>query len=179
MEIGPFAELDAMKCVAEALEPLDDTSRSRVIRWAADRYEVKLSGTVAKRSASSSPFMADEEQHTESTTAFDSAAELLAAAGAKTDTDKALVIGYWFQEVLNQSDLESQAINTELKHIGHGVGNITRALGNLMNQKPQLAIQLRKAGSSRQARKKYKLTAEGVKKVASMITANSMESDDD
>jgi hypothetical protein len=31
-----------------------------------------------------------------------------------------------------------------------------------MGRKPQLVIQIRKSGSSQQARKKYKLTAEGL-----------------
>ena len=104
---------------------------------------------------------------------FESAAELLAMASPSTDVERVLVVGYWFQEHQGNEDLDSQTINTELKHQGHGVGNITKAFGGLISQKPQLVIQLRKSGNSRQARKKYKLTTAGIKRVNAMLTGGS------
>jgi hypothetical protein len=164
-----FAEIDAMKSILLALEPLDETSRTRVLRWAGDKFGVSPSAIKPRT------LMQDGDRETQfsqpATNQFESAAELLASSGAETDTEKALVIGYWFQVVLNQSDIESQAINTELKHIGYGVGNITRALDSLVSTRPQLVIQLRKAGSSKQARKKFKLTAEGIRRVNEMLSA--------
>jgi hypothetical protein len=43
------------------------------------------------------------------------------------------------------------------------------ALNSLIAKKPQLVIQTRKSGSSQQARKKYKLTNEGLNKVERML----------
>ena len=52
--------------------------------------------------------------------------------------------------------------NRELKHLGHNVANVTVALTYLMQQKPALVLQLRKSGSTKQARKTYKVTTAGI-----------------
>lgn len=170
--MNEFAEIEAMKAIMIAMEPLEEAIRERVLRWACDKY--KVAGANARtRMAYAEPGGSTESNEVGAEVpVYDTAAELLAAAGADTDADKALVVGYWYQVVLNQSDIESQAINTELKHIGYGVGNITRALDSLVNQRPQLVIQLRKGGASKQARKKFKLTAEGIRRVKQMISGN-------
>jgi len=53
------------------------------------------------------------------------------------------------------------------------VENITVALGALVDDTPRLVIQTHKAGKTKQARKKYKLTAEGIKRIKQMLTGNS------
>jgi hypothetical protein len=88
-------------------------------------------------------------------------------------SEKVLVTGFWFQEILGQTDLDAQQINGELKQLGHGILNITMAFGELMNRKPQLAIQTRKSGSSKQARKRYRLTREGLNRVKAMVRGES------
>jgi len=165
---GPLAEIEAMKAVASALDGLGEGAIDRVLRWALEHYEVPFGSVGRKRLVANA--VATDDQHPASTSGeFETAAELMAAAGPKTDAEKVLVVGYWFQVVQNQSDLEAQSINTELKHQGYGVKNITSAFGVLINQKPQLAIQLRKSGTSKQARKKYKLTTAGVQKIDRML----------
>ena len=175
----PFAELDAMKAIATALKELDDEAIGRVIRWQIDQYGIEAPAAKAKRGKPIGSRAAEEEDTVEWSTEFGSAAELLAAANPGTDVDKVLVTAYWFQVIQNQSDLESQSINTELKHQGHGVKNITTAFARLMAQKPQLAIQLRKSGTSKQARKKYKITNEGIQKVRRMIAGTNGNDDDE
>ena len=96
-------------------------------------------------------------------------ADLYAAAEPKGDAEKALVAAYWVQQIKGSGDFDAATINKELKHLGHGVGNITAALGSLIARKPNLVIQTRKAGTSQQARKRYKLTTEGLKYVDNMI----------
>lgn len=171
-----FAELKAMEAVATALENVDEATRLRVLRWATSRY-VGMRGPAQHAALEKLPGEQNGGQPSD-VPMFEHSGELLAAAGAETESDKALVIGYWFQVVLNQGDLESQAMNTELKHLGHGLSNITRALDQLMHQRPQLVIQLRKAGTSKQARKKYKLTNEGIKRVRQMLAQPQQDSDD-
>lgn len=167
-----FAELDAMKAVATALEKLKHVdAQGRVLRWACERYGVVGIHKARSRSDVGSAAESKPEDPGDQPE-YESAAELLALSGANTDTDKTLVVGYWFQRIQNQEDLESQTLNTELKHLGHGVGNITRALDNLMKQRPQLVIQLRKAGISKQARKKYKITHAGILRVQQMLSGN-------
>jgi len=60
-------------------------------------------------------------------------------------------------------------VSTELKNLGHGVANITRAFNDLKARRPALAIQVQKSGRAKQARKKYKITEAGLTKVRKML----------
>lgn len=79
------------------------------------------------------------------------------------------MVSYWFQFIKGDADIDSQSVNTELKHLGHGVGNITQAFAGLIARKPQLVIQTKKEGKTQQARKKYRVTQEGKKAVDAML----------
>lgn len=103
--------------------------------------------------------------------AFATLAECLAAARPKTDPEKALVACAYYQLKNGLEDFDAQSVNKELKNTGHTVANITDALDSTMNHEPKLIIQLRKSGTTRQARKKYKVTGEGFGEVARMIAA--------
>jgi len=100
---------------------------------------------------------------------FSSFAELYDAAQPKSQSDKALVAGYWLQQSLGGDNFDSFSINKELKNLGEGVPNITSALDTLKGQKPALVLQLKKSGKSRQARKTYKVTVAGLKNVENML----------
>ena len=76
---------------------------------------------------------------------------------------------YWAQVCENQSSFAAQTLNTQLKDLGYGVGNITEAFTALKSERPALVLQLKKSGTSRQARKTYKLTQEGVRRVQTML----------
>ena len=82
--------------------------------------------------------------------------------------EKALVAAYWMQFFENAPSFPAQPLNDLLKDLGHRVGNITEALTALKNERPALILQLKKSGTSRQARKIYKLTQEGARRVAAM-----------
>src|SRR5205823_4960084 len=103
---------------------------------------------------------------------FPTVADFYSACNPSSDVDKALVVGYWAQVIENVPEFDSQSINRELKHLGHGVSNITSAFDGLKERKPQLVIQTKKSGTSRQARKLYKLTIEGQRAVERMIGEN-------
>ena len=60
-----------------------------------------------------------------------------------------------------------------MKDLGHGVGNITDALTALKEERPALILQLKKSGTSKQARKTYKLTQEGIRRVQGMMLRES------
>jgi hypothetical protein len=164
----PLAEIEAMRGVADALAPLGDDSRARVLRWATEHYHVGKRQSLAD-SKNSTPSHVED---TGASSGFGDLAELYNAASPTTDADRALVCGYFFQFVQGQADFTGQAINGELKNLGHGVGNITVAFNRLKFQKPALVMQVRKDGSSKQARKKYKVTAEGKKAVDAMLAGN-------
>jgi len=161
-----MAELTAMTEIAKALQPLDSDAVRRVLMWAADRFNATVAINTPEVAVESNT---GSVENNENNTSFEDVADIFAAASPLNDPQKALLVAFWFQNINGQADFESATVNKELKHLGHGVSNITAALSSLMSRKPQLVIQTKKSGSSQQARKRYKLTNEGIKQVERMI----------
>ena len=159
-------EIKAMSAVSTALGSLENDGRARVLLWAMSHYGINVAGQKAQKvigGAASSEVGADH-----GSSAYETFAELFDAANPKTERDKAMVAAYWVQICENAGSFQSQSLNDLLKDLGHGIGNITEALNQLKNDRPALLLQLKKSGSSRQARKTYKLTQEGSKRVETM-----------
>ena len=169
-------EISAMAKVAAALEELDESTRSRVLKWASDRFDVVLAQPVIQAqqpvtvSASELNEEAGEEENQDE--GYETFAELFSDASPSTHPERVLVAGYWHQVIQGQSDLTSGALNKDLKDLGYAVSNISEKFDSLMGTKPQLAIQLKKSGNSKQARKKYKITKAGIDKVKQMLGDN-------
>lgn len=162
-------EIDAMRQVKDALEPLSPEERSRVIRWAAELYGVELVSAAAQsragRTGTSPPAPSPQEQVNPQ-----ELGELYAQANPLTYADRALVVAYHLQAIQGTADFDAMTVNTQLKHLGHRVPNITQALNELKARRPQLVIQLQKSGKSRQARKRYKVTSAGQAEVRRMLS---------
>jgi hypothetical protein len=153
-------EIKAMQTISTALQELEPDAVRRVLKWANERFLVRAASPPLEIGAVSSgipPAMYNEFS------------DLFDAANPTTDVDKALVAGYWFQVHQKHEELDSHQMNNELKHLGHPSGNITRALDNLMSRSPRLVMQTRKDGATKQARKRYKLTREGIRAVEKML----------
>ena len=159
------AEITAMSTVAKALEPLDELVRQRVISWAASRFGSQLPAPSKSLGIEREVAPTAESARAE----FESFAELFDAADPKTDKDRALVAAYWAQICQSQATFPAQTLNASLKDLGHGLSNVTVALDGLKDEKPALILQLKKSGTSKQARKTYKLTVEGAKRVRQML----------
>lgn len=157
-------ELDAMKQIAELLEPLTPEARARVLAWVMDSLAIGVGSKAAKRSS------LPAAEHVEN---FSNFAELFHAADPKAEKEKALIAAYWIQRSTAADQFGSQQLNTELKNIGYRVGNITDALSQLINERPNLVIQVAKSGSTKQARKTYKITDAGFRRVAEMLSDKS------
>jgi hypothetical protein len=154
-------ELKAMTAIAGALSGLDEKAATRVLRWAWERFVGTSEAEVrAPRGDRTSAAGGDE---------YEDVASLYTAAAPRTDPERAMVVGYWFQAHQGMKDFDAQRVNAELKNMGHGVGNITEAFTRLIDRKPQYVIQTRKSGTSRQARKLYRVTNEGIKRVQAML----------
>jgi hypothetical protein len=170
------AEFEAMRTVYQSLEALEDDARSRVLKYVVDRLQVVDLATAPRRLDATTGMSEDEEAIAEEEAEapkYNSLADLADATQPKTNADKALVAGYWLQVCSGAESFDGFSANKELKNLGQGVPNITMAIDTLRNQKPALALQLKKSGKSRQARKTYKLTIAGIKAVEGMIARNS------
>lgn len=167
---NPTHELEAMKKIADALSKLDEAAIRRVLRWAGDAFGAK----ITTRSTAESQDLARNNgsattDPSELIARYPTIADFYAAVGPTQDSDKALVLGYWTQVLKGQGEFDAQSINKELKHLGYGVSNITSAFNALMGRRPQLAIQTKKSGTTKQARKSYRLTVEGQRAVERML----------
>lgn len=154
-------ELKAMNEAYEALKDLEPVAQNRVLRWLQSKFSVQTQA-VSLEATSTEP--------TKSLVTFESVADLIGAAHAKTDSDRVLLAATFLQEKFKKPELAGREINKELHHLGHRVPNITNSISSLINKKPQLMIQTKKEGKSQQAQKKYKVTVEGMK-IANEILA--------
>lgn len=151
-------ELDAMQKAAAALAPLDVPARARAIAWLIDRF----GGAPVSRPGSNAP------SHPGRSEEFEDFADLYHAVAPATDKERAVAAAYWLK-LGGVPQFQSAEINLMLKNLGHGVGNITDALGAAIKEKPSLIIQIKKSGNSRQARKIYKVTDAGDKWVINKL----------
>jgi hypothetical protein len=155
------AEIKAMSAAAAALQGLPPDSARRVINWLAQHYQAKPAA------APNTEFRANPEV---ASTAYAEFHELFDVANPESGVENALVAAYWFQVVQKHPELDSQQLNSALKNLGRPSSNITRDLDNLINRSPRLLMQVRKEGSTKQARRRYKLTIEGIRAVERMLT---------
>lgn len=172
LQFSALEELAAMKAVSEALAKLDDAAIRRVLRWANDAFSSKTLTNVETPKVghqSTQPNGGPTATAGELRPRFETLADFYAAAGPQQDTDKALVVGYWVQVCEGEGDFDGYTINKKLKDLGYGVNNITSAFNGLINRRPQLVIQTKKGGVSKQARKLYRLTTEGQRAVERMV----------
>lgn len=170
-------EFSAIKAVHDALEPLEEEARARVLTYITSLLgiDVKVAGSRGAAGAADTTDVNEEAEEAAADEAakgaptFSTFAELYAATSPKSNGEKALVVGYWLQVCQGAENFTAAAANKELTHLGHKVANITDAIDAMKNQKPMLILQLKKSGNSRQARKLYKVSHEGVKRVEGMI----------
>jgi hypothetical protein len=161
-------ELLAMSKIASILSDFSTDSQRRVVQWIVSKF-------AANTEVPPTPFQIAGGSQPNEIKEFPDVASLFVAVNPTTGAEKALVIAYWLQLQKGQEEWEGFSINTELKHLGHGLKNVTDALNSLIEQRPQLVVQVRKSGKSQQARKRYRLTIEGVKKIKQMIFANNAQ----
>ena len=159
-------ELEAMQRISEAVSPLDDGARTRVILWLASKFGVDVQGgqrssaTPSNGAAPSTPAGGRDF------------ADLFFSMDPKNHGQKALVAGYWLS-LTEPGGFTAQAANGLLKNLGYQIPNITDALSKNMREKPALIVQVRKSGSNQQSRKQYRITDSGrrlVEAIASQIS---------
>ncbi len=162
------AETKAIGEITGIVGSLEEDQRGRVIRYILERFNIAGVSKTTKKPRGGS----EAEPEDETAIEFADFASLADACHPKTESLRALAAGYWLQVCQGAQSFDGQSANNELKHLGHPSANITMALGALIKQKPSLVLQLRKSGSTKQARKLYKITESGVRKVRAMISGD-------
>jgi len=175
-------EILAMQQIVSALKDLEPEAQARTIKWAIDRFEINKIGQ--KGTEIVDLLIPDKTQpnghfDTNVLSNFGDFPSLFDAAHPIRGPERALVTGYWLQVCQSKETFEGAEVNSELKHLGHGLSNVTDSLSSLMGRRPALALQVRKSGRSRQARKQYKLTQEGIRFVQKMINTEAFDDDQD
>lgn len=164
------AEVLAMQRVAEALNPLEKPERNRVLRWAQDKFgEVNIERSVESFVHSNGPPVRETASAPVSTDDFDDFASLYDASKPQTDVERALVGAVWATREGAGNSFRAHDVNTLLKDLGFGILNITDALNALQARRPNEVMQVSKSGTSRQARKTYRVTRAGLERVNRMI----------
>src|SRR5438445_7226412 len=105
-------EVDAMRQVSAALEPLAPDQQVRVLRWAAERFALLLAPASDGRQGTRDgrPVKGGGAERAEDP------GEFYAQAAPESEPERALVIAYWVQEVRGDGEFEAQTVNTQLKH---------------------------------------------------------------
>lgn len=102
----------------------------------------------------------------------ESFAEFLGRAATEDGVDRALLACYWQSQRETSGTFTAQAANALLKDAGHASTNITRDLDSLRSRKPQLVVQVRKSGRSKQARKLYRVTDAGARQAGALLRSD-------
>lgn len=154
----------AISGVSKALTPItDQAARDRILAWALSAFG---SGKVTTPHQGSAGAGASGKKETPAPA--NDLGEFMEQADPQNQTDRVLVIGSWLQKT-SPDGFGSQLVNNELKEMGHPIKNITRKLDALIDRKPAYVRQVGKSGRSKQARKKYKLTDAGQKRVTALL----------
>lgn len=172
-------EFDAIAVVHGALQPLEPDARARVLTYIANLLGIANhipEKKPARKGGSAGGDGEEEESEDGSGTSgnaasrnFGTFAELFDAADPHTQNDMALVASYWLQ-VSNVADsFTAQGASKELANLGHKLPNITKNFTALKALKPAFVLQLKKSGASKQARKTYKVSVAGIRRVKEMI----------
>ncbi|MBI4922087.1 MAG: hypothetical protein HY834_10080 [Devosia nanyangense] len=163
-------EIDSMRQLDLIFGALDDTARVRVFYWAASKYGYPTKETNIRGTQESIRGVGINEKSLDGE--LGDFADFYHSASPSDNAGRALVASYWLSETTKGEPFQSQTLNALLKDLGFQVGNITDALSTCMRAKPSWIVQTRKSGSSKQARKTYKITDAGKRRVVQMLTGN-------
>ena len=169
-------ELEALSKVNDAIKNLPEDAKIRVVAWLINKYSI-YSNQPANASMPPKKLLSENgveekeivEGDGQQIASFSSPAEFFAKCSPSKPSEKILVIAAYLQTKNSEKDLSGFEINQVLKNMGHKVENITHKMDTLMGQKPQLMIQTKKSGNSRQAKKSYRVTDAGIKEVEKLI----------
>lgn len=145
-------DIEALRLASSILDPLHPGVRRRVLRFLIDRYSDEEQPTAPEPEGPSETEVSVEKASRE---LLDLEA-LYMRAKPTAQWERALLTGYWLQEIKRQNDFDAMAVNQAMRQCGYGISNITRELTKLTGWK--LIVQQ----SSRSGRRRFRVSPDGL-----------------
>ena len=165
-----------MATLLKVMQDLDDSAKTRVLSWAAGRFSLSPPAKAGKILPENANSVEESDKPEDASNAtYTTIADLFVSSRAGTGPEKVRVTGYWHQELQKKSDFGSFEVNKELRDLGHQVNSINKVFDALIDQKPQLVVQVRKLGTGKQSRRRHKLTLAGINRVKEMLAGKEKE----
>jgi hypothetical protein len=177
--MAPCNEINALNDVYESLSGLDNAQIKRILNWVKDRFELdkppglkaeerEVETETPKKTITKPVVDEPDAQLAESPVIqgflkYDSFEELFLFSKANTNTVKILLAAAYLQVKMNLKEFVCNEINTLYKDLGEEVSNISSTLSNLMCKDPSLVIQTGTEGTVLKARRKFRVTEEGLR----------------
>jgi hypothetical protein len=164
---------------------LDNGKRKRIIHWLKDRFGLagnkpphplthpfnikKQTETRPIVNVKEKPEKAVKPLEKRGIEQYDTVLDLFSEARVKKSTSKILLMAAYLQERHHFKEITTYDINFRLKRIKHGVTNISNIINGILNMKPRLLDEIKKEGQTKHARRKFKVTEEGLKVAKSYL----------
>lgn len=183
--MGLDSEIVAMNKALDALKKLDNGGRKRTIHWLRSRFRLAKGKTPhqftppanvhikkqtetkpigkEKPGKAAKPLKKKEIKH------YDTVLDLFSESRAKKSFSKILLMAAYLQERHHFKEITTYDINFRLKRIKHEVTNISSIINGILKKKPQLLAEIKKEGQGKHARRKFKVTDEGLKVARSYL----------
>jgi hypothetical protein len=176
-------EIIAMNKVLNIFRILDNEKRKRIIHWLKDRFGLTVDKPPhaltqplnIKKQTKSKPIVKEEPEKAvkplekRGIKQYDTVLDLFSEARVKKSTDKILLMAAYLQERHNFKEITTYDINFRLKRIKHGVTNISSIINGILKGKPQLLDEIKNKEQTKHARRKFKVTEEGLKVAESYL----------
>lgn len=163
MDDSEDKEVLAMQRLNLIMADLDDDQRGRVLAWGAARYGLKSSTALTPAQDYENTTIEDMQKKDATFVDF------FDRVSPDNQKEMVLAAAYWLQFCEENESFASQAANEMLKNLGHGISNIAMVLGRMNDEKPSLIRQVQKSGTTKQARKLYRVTEAGRKRVQTLM----------
>jgi len=181
--MGHDPEIVAMNKVLDSLKNLDNGGRKRIIHWLKNRFglaegktphqltppasvnkQTKTQPIVKEEPGTAAiPLKKREIKH------YDTVLDLFSESRVKKSISKILLMAAYLQERHHFKEITTYDINFRLKRIKHEVTNISSIINGILKKKPQLLAEIKTEGQGKHARRKFKVTDEGLKVARSYL----------
>jgi len=153
-------EVEVIRLIVEAFEALDEGARRRVHRFLNDRYGDPVEGLKSEELPRSDPVGAPTSAPAIAIQSLSDLEALFVGARTTAQWERALITGYWLQELRRQPYFDALAVNHAMRQSGYGISNITRELAKLTTWGLVVIQQPMEKGSGR---RRFRVSQEGLR----------------